>query len=222
MAVNTHRTLSPDLFSHGMVHCQFLHISAQKLGAQSFLPEVRNFPYFSPKPVVQRLLPEIWNFLYFSPETWSVEFSAWNMKFSIFQPGNLGFKFSCLKYEILHTSSRKTGVQIFLQEMSNSPYFMQENWGTDFPAWSVKLPICNSGKLGCRISYLKCEILHISSRNAGVQIFLPEIGNSTHFIQKNWGLDKNMGNTSSELTPFELFLKKSSKFLCILWQYSLS
>ena len=40
-----------------------------------------------------------------------------------------------------------------------------------------------------------------------MQIFLPEIGNSTHFIQKNWGLDKNMGNTSSELTPFELFLK---------------
>ena len=86
----------------------------------------------------------------------------------------------------------------------------------------MKLPICNSGKLGCRISCLKCEILHISSRNARVQIFLPEIGNSTHFIQKNWGLDKNMGNTSSELTPFELFLKKSSKFLCILWRYSLS
>ena len=134
MAVNTHRTLSPDLFSHGMVHCEFLHISAQKLGAQSFLPEVLNFPHFSPKPVVQSLLPEIWNFLYFSPETWSVEFSAWNMKFSIFQPGNLGCRFSCLKYEILHTSSGKTGVQIFLQEMSNSPYFMQENWGTDFPA----------------------------------------------------------------------------------------
>ena len=222
MPVNTHRTFSPDLSSHGMVHCEFLHISARKLGVQSFLPEVRNFSYFSPNLWcrVSHLKYEI--FYISSPETWSVEFSVWNMKFSIFQPGNLGCRFSCLKYEIFHMSSRKIGVQIFLQELSNSPYFMQENWGADFPAWSVKLPIFHSGKLGWQNFLPKMWNSPYFIQESWGADFPAWIRKFYNFIQKNWGLDKNMGNTSSGLTPFELFLKKSSKFLCILWWCSFS
>lgn len=57
-----------------------------------------------------------------------------------------------------------------------------------------------------------------------MQSFWSEIGTFPYFSQgiwgpgfpefcpESWGVDKNMGNTSSELTPFELFLKYHQNF----------
>ena len=68
-----------------------------------------------------------------------------------------------------------------------------------------------------RVSGLKWELLPILAQELGMQSFWSEIGTFPYFSQgiwgpgfpefcpESWGVDKNMGNTSSELTPFELF-----------------
>ena len=68
-----------------------------------------------------------------------------------------------------------------------------------------------------RVSGLKWELLPILAQELGMQSFWSEIGSFPYFSQgiwgpgfpefcpESWGVDKNMGNTSSELTPFELF-----------------
>jgi len=70
--------------------------------------------------------------------------------------------------------------------------------------------------LGHRVSGLKYEFCPISSQKLGAQSFWPEVQTLPYFNPETWGVDKNTGNTSSELTPFELLLKISSKFLCVL------
>ena len=109
-----------------------------------------------------------------------------------------------------HWTTREVPIfKFWLEDMEiwKFPYFSLQTWGTEFLAWKMNFSIFQPGDLGCSVFCLKYKIFHISAQKLGAQSFRPKIWNSPYFRLEIWGADKNMGNTSSELTPFESFLK---------------